>query len=390
MPITAIPTILECNPCFSDTLEYACIFRMRSPTEKQKKKLMSQPPIEPTPEQPNTPEPPAAPEPPQFAPPTPPAAPSAPDAPQYAPPVLPSPPAPQQPSYAPQPPHFAPPQAPQQPQFGPPQTPQYGQPGVPQQPYGHQQPPAPQYGQPAAPQYGQPADSQQPYGGQPAPQYGQPAAPQYGQPGATQQPYGQPAYGQPAYGAPAYGAPAYGGQMLYAPAPPGTVPGPGGPFDGAVDPDDLTRPLYGATFMQSIKRFFKQYANFSGRASRSEYWWVMLLMTIIQIIPVTLYIAGVVVMATSVSAYDSYGSYSAAPSGVGLFMLFTGIGLLVIIGLGLLIPSIAVAWRRLHDGNFAGPMYFLSLIPYAGYIILLVFTLLPPKAEGRRFDELNR
>ncbi len=278
-------------------------------------------------------------------------------------PVVPG--APQQPSYAPQPPHFAPPQQPQQPQFAPPQAPQapaqpqYGQPIAPQQPYG--QPPAPQYGQPAAPQYGQPG------------------VPQYGQPGVPQQPYGQPAYAA---------APAYGVQAQFPPAPVGTVPGPGGPFDGAVDPDDLTRPLYGATFMQSTKRFFKQYANFSGRASRSEYWWVMLLIVIIEIIPMILYIAGAAITATSASM--SYDSYNSGPSGLGLFLLFTGIGLLIIIGLGLLLPSIALAWRRLHDGNFAGPMYFLSLIPYAGSIILLVFMLLPPKAEGRRFDELNR
>lgn len=321
---------------------------------------MSQPPIEPNPEQENSPQlpeaapqpPESAPQPPQFAPPHMPAVP--------VPPVAPS--APQQPSYAPQPPHFAPPQHPQQPQFAPPQAPQA--------------PAQPQYGQPAAPQ--QPYSQPTPQYGQPAPQYGQPAQ-QYGQPPAPQQPYGQPAYAA---------APAYGVQAQFPAAPAGTVPGPGGYFDGAVDPDDLSRPLYGATFMQATKRFFKQYANFSGRASRSEYWWIVLLALIIEIVPLTLYIAGAILTATSASSYDS--SYGSGPSGLGLFLLFAGLGLLIIIGLGLLLPSIAVAWRRLHDANFAGPMYFLSFIPYAGGIIMLVFSLLPPKAEGRRFDELNR
>ncbi|SKV78147.1 Predicted membrane protein [Mycobacteroides abscessus subsp. massiliense] len=48
---------------------------------------------------------------------------------------------------------------------------------------------------------------------------------------------------------------------------------------GATDPRDLTLPLYGATFGQAITRFFRSYARFSGRASRSEYWWVMLAQT---------------------------------------------------------------------------------------------------------------
>lgn len=269
---------------------------------------MSQPPIDPTPEQQGEPQQPPAP---------------------AVPPVS------QPPQYAPQPPHYAP----------------------------------PQYGQPQQPQYGQPQQ----------PQFAPPQAPQYGQPQAPQ--YGQPQYGQPAYAAPAYQA-----QLQFPPAPVGTVPGPGGPFDGAVDPEDLTRPLYGATFGQATKRFFKQYANFSGRASRSEYWWVALLVFLIQLIPLILYIAGITMMASAASTYDSYNN---GPNAPGLFLLIVGIGLLLITGLGLLLPSIAVAWRRLHDGNFAGPMYFLSLIPYAGGIILLVFMLLPSKAEGRRFDEVR-
>src|SRR6185312_8282818 len=52
------------------------------------------------------------------------------------------------------------------------------------------------------------------------------------------------------------------------PSAPVAVPGNGGvPLD---------QPLYGASFGQAIKRFFTKYATFSGRASRSEYWWVQL------------------------------------------------------------------------------------------------------------------
>lgn len=333
----------------------------------EKKSLMSQPPIDPKPEQPEqnapsseqsapeAPQAPQAPQPPQApqfsAPSAPPQPPAAPPAPQFS-----APPAPQQPSYAPQPQHFAPPQQPA--------------PAAPQQQ-------APQ--QPAPPQFTPPAP--------PAPQAPQYAAPQ--QPGLGQ-PAAAPQYGAPQYAAPQpqYGAPAYGAQPVFPPAPLGTVPGPGGPFDGALDPEDLSRPLYGASFSQAAKRFLKGYAKFNGRASRSEYWWVMLLVFLVELVPLVLIILGGIIMATS-SGYDPVTYESTPPNGAGVALLIAGYGLLLLIGLAILVPSIAIAWRRLHDGNFAGPLYFLSLVPYVGGIILIVFMLLPSKAEGRRFDAAN-
>ena len=163
------------------------------------------------------------------------------------------------------------------------------------------------------------------------------------------------------------------------------MPGPGGYFDGAIDPEDLSRPLYGANFSQAAKRFFKGYAKFSGRASRSEYWWVMLLVFLIELIPLVLLMVGAIVMAASTS-YDPVTYESTGPNGFGIVLLVIGYGLLILIALAILVPSIAIAWRRLHDGNFAGPFYFLNFIPYVGSLILIVFMLLPSKAEGRRFD----
>ena len=169
-------------------------------------------------------------------------------------------------------------------------------------------------------------------------------------------------------------------------------PGPGEPYDGAADPNDLSRPLYGATFGQAVKRFFKNYANFSGRASRSEYWWAQLFHFLLQLIPLVLYIIGLSAMVAATAANvstDADGNLTAAPGseaaiGGGAVLFGIGLALLIIIGLALLIPSLAVSWRRLHDANFAGPFWFLSLTS-VGAVIVLVFTLLPPKPEGRRF-----
>jgi len=167
---------------------------------------------------------------------------------------------------------------------------------------------------------------------------------------------------------------------------------------GATSADDLSLPLYGASFGQAIKRFFKQYATFSGRASRSEYWWVALFTFLVELIPMVLIWVGVGIglayQASHTSdngSVDEYGyGYQSTPSameapGAGALLIIGGI-LMVIVTLALIVPQLAITWRRLHDANLAGPFFFLGLIPSVGAIIVFIFTLLPPKAEGQRFD----
>lgn len=217
--------------------------------------------------------------------------------------------------------------------------------------------------------------SGQPQGGQP--QYGQP---QYGQPPYGQTPYGQPQYGQAPYGQPQYVAP---------------------PPRGASSPDDLSLPLYGATFGQARKRFFKQYANFSGRASLSEYWWSSLFTTIIMLVPTLLVTIGailVTVTATTTAVqqqarYDNgyVGEFDgvdlgATGIGVSAVVLIVGVVLTLIAWVALFVPSLAITWRRLHDAGFPGTYYFLTLVPSVGSVIVLVLVLLPSKPEGQRFD----
>lgn len=54
--------------------------------------------------------------------------------------------------------------------------------------------------------------------------------------------------------------------------------------------------------------------------------------------------------------------------------------------LAIVVLSRALSWRRLEDANLPGPMWFLGFIPVVGWIILLVFSFLPSKPEGARFD----
>lgn len=130
-----------------------------------------------------------------------------------------------------------------------------------------------------------------------------------------------------------------------------------------------TQPGVHVGFGEAIKRFFAKYAQFSGRASRSEYWWVALFFFLVSFVLNTL--------VTAVGT-DSFGELN----GLGLVLSLA----LFVFALGTLVPSLAVAVRRLHDVNLSGWMLLIGLIPLVGWIVLIVLTVLPPKPEGARFD----
>jgi uncharacterized membrane protein YhaH (DUF805 family) len=145
--------------------------------------------------------------------------------------------------------------------------------------------------------------------------------------------------------------------------------------DVSVASPPLNKPLYGASFGQAVSRFWRNYVNFSGRASRSEYWWVALFVGIISI-------------ALSVLALVFGGGHVDNATGTFTwgagYYLFTGISYLW--SLAVLLPGLGVAWRRLHDTNRSGAFYFLVLIPFIGAIILLVFMIQDSNPAGERFD----
>jgi uncharacterized membrane protein YhaH (DUF805 family) len=138
----------------------------------------------------------------------------------------------------------------------------------------------------------------------------------------------------------------------------------------------LWAPYYGAPFPVAIRRFFKKYATFTGRASRSEYWWWVLVAVAVGII------INIITAAVGASGATVAADGSAVPgpgAAVGLVQL-------AIWGLATIVPSLALTVRRLHDVNLSGWLVLLGLVPFLGGIALLVLTILPPKPEGQRFD----
>lgn len=104
----------------------------------------------------------------------------------------------------------------------------------------------------------------------------------------------------------------------------------------------------------AIKSCFKKYATFSGRASRSEYWYFALFNNMLIWIPIIL---------AFIIDHDIVSPILCVAALLYILAVF--------------IPGLAVAVRRLHDIGKSGSYYFISFIPYIGAFILLYFFCKP-------------
>lgn len=103
------------------------------------------------------------------------------------------------------------------------------------------------------------------------------------------------------------------------------------------------------SFGDAIKTCFQQYATFTGRATRAEFWWWQLFSFIVGC--------------------------------VTAFIPFVG----WLISLALFIPGLAVAWRRLHDMGKAGGWYFFGLVPLVGWVFMIIWYCTKSEPFDNRF-----
>ena len=111
--------------------------------------------------------------------------------------------------------------------------------------------------------------------------------------------------------------------------------------------------IYDVSYMDALKRGFKQYVTFSGRASRSEFWRFMVCREII--------LDGLAGFGLIVDMV--LGNTSAASD--------YAMVLLVILQLVFFLPSLAITCRRLHDVGKSGLTFLLVFIPIVGVFVLL-------------------
>jgi uncharacterized membrane protein YhaH (DUF805 family) len=114
------------------------------------------------------------------------------------------------------------------------------------------------------------------------------------------------------------------------------------------------------TFVDAIKSGFKNYANFKGTASRSEFWYWVLFTTLVNLV------------LNQIDTIIGIGS--------------TSMGLSSIASLALLVPNISVIFRRLHDAGFSGWLYALNAIPFAAAVWFVVSFITDYQSSGLPMD----
>lgn len=103
------------------------------------------------------------------------------------------------------------------------------------------------------------------------------------------------------------------------------------------------------TFPQAIASVFSNYVNFSGRASRPEYWWFFLFMVLVSIV-------AAIIDAALFGSKNGFGPTS------------------IVLTLATLLPGLAVGIRRLHDIDRTGWWTLIALVPIVGIILLIVWA----------------
>lgn len=111
--------------------------------------------------------------------------------------------------------------------------------------------------------------------------------------------------------------------------------------------------IYDVSYMEALKRGFKQYATFSGRASRSEFWRFIVSREIV--------LDGMAVFSSIVDMI--LGNTSDASDYI--------LALIIILHLIYLLPTLAITCRRLHDVGKSGLTFLLVFIPIIGVFVLL-------------------
>ena len=101
-------------------------------------------------------------------------------------------------------------------------------------------------------------------------------------------------------------------------------------------------------FTKAVQSVLSNYVGFTGRATRSEFWYYILAYIIVYVI--VGFVEGL----------------------IGMPMVLTGL-----LSLGLLLPTLAVEFRRLHDTGRSAWWLLIALIPLVGLIVLIYFFAQP-------------
>ena len=132
--------------------------------------------------------------------------------------------------------------------------------------------------------------------------------------------------------------------------------------------------------INAYKNFFKGYAEFTGRSTRPDYWWVWLGNFILSIPFWVIYIYTVYLSAVMDSVSDSASEAA--------FMIFGLVAIIyVVFYLAILVPTIALTVRRLRDAGFHWAFIFLRFAPMGGIALLILHAMPTKETEVVNYSE---
>ena len=132
--------------------------------------------------------------------------------------------------------------------------------------------------------------------------------------------------------------------------------------------------------INAYKNFFKNYAEFTGRSTRPDYWWVWLGNFILSIPFWIIYFYTVFLSAVMDSVGETVSE--AAFMVLGLVVI-----IYVVFYLAILVPTLALSVRRLRDAGFHWAFIFLRFAPMGGIALLILHAMPTKETEVVNYSE---
>ena len=132
--------------------------------------------------------------------------------------------------------------------------------------------------------------------------------------------------------------------------------------------------------INAYKNFFKNYAEFTGRSTRPDYWWVWLGNLILSI-PFWIIYFYIVYLSTVMDSVSDSASEA-------IFMVFGLVAIIyAVFYLAILVPTLALSVRRLRDAGFHWAFIFLRFAPMGGLALLILFAMPTKETEVVNYSE---
>lgn len=132
--------------------------------------------------------------------------------------------------------------------------------------------------------------------------------------------------------------------------------------------------------INAYKNFFKNYAEFTGRSTRPDFWWVWLGNLILSI-PFWIIYFYIVYLSTVMDSVSDSASEAT-------FMVFGLVAIIyAVFYLAILVPTLALSVRRLRDAGFHWAFIFLRFAPMGGIALLILFAMPTKETEVVNYSE---